>query len=336
MVLATLVVGGATRLTDSGLSITEWQPLIGAIPPLGETAWQEAFRKYQEIPEYRLVNRGMSLAEFKIIYWWEWAHRFLARAIGVVFLLPFLGFWLSRSLPSRLVRPLAVVFVLGALQGAMGWYMVKSGLTDRVDVSQYRLAAHLALASLLLSAIVWIALGISSPPRRIADAPSWRALLLIMLTFLQIAIGGFMAGMDAGLVAASFPDMNGRLVPDGLFVISPWWRNLFENALTVHFAHRLVGWLIAILVLLHAVLVYRRSAPSAVVTSSMVLLVIVIFQFLIGVATVMTAVPMPLALVHQAVAQLLLIAAVVHLHMAVSMELRTQSFEAAVRGARAG
>jgi cytochrome c oxidase assembly protein subunit 15 len=193
--------------------------------------------------------------------------------------------------------------------------MVKSGLTSRIDVSPYRLAAHLALASVLLISILWIVLGLASPARRIHGGQAYRALLLVMLTLVQIVIGGFMAGIDAGLVTASWPDIDGKFVPDGLFVMSPWWRNLFENALTVQFNHRLAAYLIAVFSAVHMYLVYRSDAPPSVVRSGVALLVVVVVQFCLGVATLMTAVPLQLALMHQAGALLLLAAAVFHLHV---------------------
>ncbi len=315
MVVGTVIVGGATRLTNSGLSITEWQPLMGAIPPLNDAAWRDAFVKYQAIPEYELVNKGISLSDFKIIFWWEWSHRLLARAAGVVFLLPFVVFWLSGQLPRRLIPALALVFVLGALQGALGWYMVKSGLTSRVDVSPYRLAAHLSLAAILLALIVWIALGLASPARRLRGGPPFRALLLVTLILLQIVIGGFMSGIDAGLVTASWPDMDGKFIPDGLFALSPWWRNLFENALTVQFNHRLVAYLVGGFAAMHVYLVCGSGAPAGVSGSGLALLAIVLLQLGLGIATLTSAVPFDLALLHQAGALLVLVAAVFHLHV---------------------
>lgn len=328
MVVATVIIGGATRLTDSGLSITEWKPIVGAVPPLSEAAWQEAFLKYQAIPEYQLVNRGITLSQFKIIYWWEWSHRFLARAAGMAFLLPFLAFWLTRRLPRRLVPPLAMVFLLGALQGALGWYMVKSGLASRVDVSPYRLAAHFALAAVVLAAIVWIVLGLGSPGRRIRDAQAWRALALVVLILVQMVIGAFMAGLDAGLATSTWPDMDGEFIPDGLLAMSPWWRNLFENVLAVQFNHRLAAYVIAVFTVLHSGLVYRRGAPSDAVLSAAALLAIVVIQFCLGIATLIAGVPFELALLHQAGALLLLIAAVFHLHL---LTLERQLYPAAVR-----
>ena len=197
LIFCMVLVGGATRLTHSGLSITEWQPLLGIVPPVTESAWQAAFQKYQLIPEYTALNRVMSLAEFKSIYWWEWSHRLLGRIIGVVFLLPFLFFAGTGRISRRLWPWLAAIFVLGALQGALGWYMVASGLVDRTDVSQYRLSAHLTLAALIYAAMLWMAFGLGGsrhPPRRERERA---ALLILAMVVLQIAAGGLVAGLDA-------------------------------------------------------------------------------------------------------------------------------------------
>jgi heme a synthase len=200
LVFAMVIVGGATRLTDSGLSITEWKPILGAIPPLNDADWHEAFRKYQAIPEYHLVNKGMSLDSFKFIYWWEWSHRFLGRFIGVAFFVPFVFFWLGRKIEKDAVPRLLGLFVLGGLQGLLGWFMVKSGLVDRVDVSQYRLTAHLTLALAIYAAIIWTALGFGRPPRNaLGSSDGKMALGIVGLVFLQIALGGFVAGLKAGL-----------------------------------------------------------------------------------------------------------------------------------------
>ncbi|MGH6873500.1 MAG: COX15/CtaA family protein, partial [Aestuariivirgaceae bacterium] len=242
LILAMVLIGGATRLTDSGLSITEWQPLMGVVPPLDEASWKEAFEKYKAIPEYRIVNSGMSLAEFKFIYWWEWTHRFLGRFIGLVVFLPLAFLWATRRLDARTVRSMVLLLILGGAQGALGWYMVKSGLAERTDVSQYRLAAHLALAAAIYATVVWIALGIGTSFRRIDSREAGMALGLVLLILLQIALGGLVAGLDAGLSHNTFPLMDGKLVPDGLLVMTPRWRNLFENALTVQFLHRTMAY----------------------------------------------------------------------------------------------
>jgi cytochrome c oxidase assembly protein subunit 15 len=313
LVFAMVIVGGATRLTDSGLSITEWQPLLGAIPPLREAQWLEAFEKYKAIPEYQIVNRGMSLAAFKQIYWWEWAHRFIGRFIGLVLVLPMLLLWFSGRIDRRLAKTLLVLLLLGGLQGALGWYMVRSGLAERTDVSQYRLAAHLLLASLIYAAIIWVALGQTIPRARKSSRIVGLPLALIALILLQIGMGGLVAGLDAGLSHNTFPLMDGRLVPDGLWIIDPWWRNVFENPMTVQFLHRLLAYVIAFAVLLNALSLARAKRDARV--SAWVLLAAIALQMGLGIWTLLSAVPLPLGLLHQAGAMLLLAAATVHLYL---------------------
>jgi heme a synthase len=317
LVFAMVLVGGATRLTDSGLSITEWQPLLGAIPPLDAAQWAAAFEKYKAIPEYRLLNEGMSLAEFKVLYWWEWSHRFLGRFIGVVLLVPFLAFWATGRLERRMVFSLLALLILGALQGALGWYMVQSGLVDRTDVSQYRLAAHLLLAAAIYAAIIWVGLGVGIPPRRSRSRDTWIVFGIIVLVFLQIAFGGLVAGLDAGLSHNTFPLMDGKLIPDGLMVITPRWRNLFENALTVQFFHRTTAYLIVLVILTHAISLTRSGRGGAREISGWVLVFVVFAQMALGVWTLLAGAPLSLALLHQAGAMLLLTAAVIHLHLVV-------------------
>src|SRR4051812_48317770 len=228
-------VGGATRLTGSGLSITEWQPIVGTVPPLSQADWLEAFAKYQQIPQYHHVNRGMSLDAFKVIFWWEWTHRFLGRLIGAVFLVPFLFFLAAGQMPRALLGRLAGIFALGGLQGAIGWYMVRSGLADRIDVSQYRLALHLGLAILIFGGLIWVALSLDERESRASAAwpPRARgAAAIALLVFAQIILGAFVAGLKAGASYNTWPLMDGRFVPDGLGAMQPWYLNLFENALT--------------------------------------------------------------------------------------------------------
>lgn len=316
LVLAMAVVGAATRLTDSGLSITEWQPLLGAIPPLSEADWQAAFEKYKAIPEYSRINLGMTLDEFKPIFWWEWGHRFLGRVIGLVVGVPSAFFWLRGWLDRPLTVRLVGLFLLGALQGAAGWYMVRSGLVDRVDVSQYRLALHLTLAAAIFAWTVWLALSVGRG--RGAAAPAgvrWAAIGLVALLFLQIAAGAFVAGLDAGLSHNTWPLMDGALVPEGLFVMSPWWANLFENVLTVQFDHRLLAYVVAIWIGLMTISAWRRDAASGV--SATVLVVAVLAQIALGVWTLLAMVPIGLGLAHQAGAFVLLGLAVWHLRRVV-------------------
>ncbi|MGH8036078.1 MAG: COX15/CtaA family protein, partial [Lysobacterales bacterium] len=287
-----VIVGGATRLTDSGLSITEWQPLLGVIPPLSDAGWQTAFENYQRIPEYIAINQGMTLAEFKFIYWWEWSHRFLGRFIGLAFLLPLIFFAATGRLSRRLWPWLIAIFLLGGLQGALGWYMVASGLEDRVDVSQYRLAAHLGVAAILYGVILWMALNLEASHRLPSTGRARMGLLIVALVLLQIAAGGVVAGLDAGLGYNTWPLMDGKLVPDGLLLTEPLWRNLFENALTVQFNHRLLAYGIAIVVAGYAYVV--RSRESAL------LLAAVFVQIVFGIWALLWQVPLWLGLLHQA------------------------------------
>ena len=310
LVLCMVIVGGATRLTDSGLSITEWQPLLGAIPPLSETDWQAAFEKYRLIPEAQTVNSGMSLAEFKFIYWWEWSHRFLGRFIGLAFFLPLVVFMARRMIEKRLLARLMLIFVLGGLQGALGWYMVASGLVDRVDVSQYRLAAHLTVAVLIFGALLWVALDLDFARQWRNDSQARLAVAIVLLLLLQIAAGGFVAGLDAGMGYNTWPLMDGAIVPTGLGVMVPWWKNLFENALTVQFDHRVLAYAVVALVAIQ----WARIRS----TSALVVLVAGLGQFALGVWTLLAHVPLGAALIHQGGAMVLFAAALWHLHEALS------------------
>jgi len=300
LIMAMVVVGGATRLTDSGLSITEWKPLLGAIPPLSTEDWQEAFDKYRLIPEYQLVNKGMSLSEFQFIFWWEWAHRFLGRIIGVVFFVPAVLFWALGWLPSRLKAQIAGLFILGGLQGVVGWWMVASGLVERVDVSQYRLAVHLTLACFLFAAVLWVALGLRAQAT-VFSRPSMRqaTIGLVILVFIQIFAGGLVAGMDAGLAYNTWPAMDGALVPSSLMVLSPQWLNFFENAKTVQFDHRMIAYGLWAFALLHALLVSRASVAGILKTQAWLLFAAVTAQALLGILTLLWAVPLDVALSHQ-------------------------------------
>ncbi len=309
MVFMMVIVGGATRLTDSGLSITEWRPILGAIPPLTGADWREAFEKYKLIPEYTVVNSAMTLAEFKVIYWWEWAHRFLGRIIGAVFLLPLLFFALTGRLPPGAWPRLFAIFVLGGLQGALGWYMVRSGLAERVDVSQYRLSAHLTLAAIIFASLIWTALRIGREPRWVKDRERAAALICVLIV-IQIAAGGFVAGLDAGQGYNTWPLMDGKLVPEGLFQLVPWWRNFFENAMSVQFNHRLIAYVLVAAVAAHAYLARTRSA--------LLLVGAVLAQAMLGIWTLLAQAPLSLSLFHQGGAFLLLAAALWNLHLLLS------------------
>jgi heme a synthase len=318
LVFAMVVVGGATRLTESGLSITEWKPLLGAIPPLSETDWLAAFEKYKAIPEYSIVNAGMSLGDFKFIYWWEWTHRLLGRLIGVAFALPYLGFLLAGKLRRGFALKLLGVLALGGLQGAIGWYMVKSGLVDRIDVSQYRLALHLLTAFALLALLVWLALdagGANIASAQPAPRSQQRfAALLLVLVFAQAGLGALVAGLKAGHTYNTWPLMDGRVVPEGLGQLAPWYRNVFENVTTVQFDHRVTADVVALLAIGHLVALIRSHAEEHLVGSACVLAGAVLVQMLIGIWTLVSGVPLALGLAHQAGAALVVAAATLHLH----------------------
>jgi heme a synthase len=316
LVFAMIVVGGVTRLTHSGLSIVEWQPIVGTIPPLTDDEWQGAFAKYRQTPEFRQVNHAMALAEFKPIYWWEYAHRLMGRAIGVVFLVPLVVFALRRRIPVGYGWKLAGIFVLGGLQGAMGWYMVKSGLADDPRVSQFRLTAHLGIALLIFAAMLWIALSLSFPRRAPAVTPERQAarrwaVAVVALVFVMALSGGFVAGIRAGLAYNTFPLMNGSIIPPEILMIEPWWRNFFWNMATVQFDHRLIAWLLALFVpLLWWKVRAIESPPSRAMAGATVLLGLLALQIALGISTLLLVVPIPLAAAHQAGAVLVFAGAI--------------------------
>jgi cytochrome c oxidase assembly protein subunit 15 len=312
LIFLMVVVGGITRLTLSGLSITEWQPVVGVMPPLSAADWAAEFAKYREIPEYRLVHYGMTLDEFKDIYWWEYAHRLLGRLIGIAFGAPFVWFLVRGKLPRWLVRPLCGILLLGFAQGALGWYMVESGLADRVEVSQYRLVAHLALALAIYTAILWVALGIVRGPVRAAPESHWRRAgdAVLLLVALTIAAGGFVAGTRAGLTYNTFPLMDGKLVPDDYAQLHPFYLNWFENVAAVQFDHRLLALTTAIVVMLLWAAGRRPALPRPACTALHGLGCVTLLQAALGVATLLLVVPIPLAAAHQAGAVLLLTAAI--------------------------
>jgi len=303
LVFAMVVVGGVTRLTHSGLSITEWQPIGGTMPPLDPADWEEAFLKYQATPEYRDVNRGMTLAAFKRIFWLEYAHRLLGRAIGAAFLLPLVWFVARRRLPPGLAPKLLAIFGLGALQGAAGWYMVQSGLVDDPRVSQLRLTLHLALAFLIFGAMLWTALSLLRRPATPAPPPSLSRLAqaLVALVFAMVLAGGLVAGIRAGFAYNTFPSMNGAWLPPEIMLLDPWYLNLVNNMATVQFDHRVLAWLLALAV---PVFWWRtvRSAdvPVAARRGAHLLLGLLIVQLALGIATLLLVVPIPLAAAHQA------------------------------------
>ena len=300
-----VLVGGATRLTESGLSIVEWKPVTGTLPPLDQDQWTAAFDAYKTIPQYRELNAGMSLAEFKTIFWWEWSHRLLGRVIGVAYLLPFLWFLWRGVLTADLRRRLWLIFGLGALQGAVGWWMVASGLSQRVEVSQYRLATHLVLALLIFAGIVWTLRRLASRPSLLASSRlKITGVALVVLTFVQLYLGALVAGLRAGRVYNTWPDIDGALIPSAarLFFEEPWWRNLFDNVLTVQFEHRMTAYALFALAVLHALDAVRSRAAPAVVNGAFWLAAAITLQATLGILTLLNQVPTSLALAHQAVA----------------------------------
>jgi cytochrome c oxidase assembly protein subunit 15 len=320
LIFLMVVVGGVTRLTLSGLSITEWKPIIGIIPPLSPAGWAVEFAKYQQIPEYRAVHYAMTLDEFKNIYFWEYTHRLLGRLIGVAFTVPLIWFLVRRQLPRRLVPPLAGILLLGFGQGALGWYMVESGLADRVEVSQYRLVAHLALALAIYGAILWIALGIVRGPP-LMDWPqvkraSWRraAEAVLVLVALTIAAGGFVAGTRAGLTYNTFPLMDGSLVPAGYAQLRPFPVNWFENIAAIQFNHRALAMITFTAIIVVWVVGWRSALAKPARLALHGLMGVAALQVALGISTLVYAVPIPLAAAHQAGAVLLLTAAIVFRH----------------------
>lgn len=298
-----VLIGGVTRLTRSGLSIVEWQPLVGALPPLSQADWQALFAKYRETPEFRQVNFSMTLEGFKRIFWWEYIHRLLARLIGVVFLLPYLYFLVRKNLDRPLAWKLGGIFLLGALQGTVGWYMVKSGLVDDPKVSPVRLTMHLGLALAIFSAELWLAMQLLAPKQRFDGF----ALFLPVIVFLMALSGGMVAGLRAGYAYNTFPLMNGQIVPPEVMLLEPWWRNFVYNMATVQLVHRAFFWALAVLVLV----AWWRNRESA---AGNALLLTFAVQASLGIATLLTGVPVGLGSAHQGGAVLVLAAALWYAH----------------------
>jgi cytochrome c oxidase assembly protein subunit 15 len=322
LVALMVVIGGATRLTGSGLSITEWQPIVGTVPPVSETDWQAAFAKYKEIPEYKILNRGLSLEGFKYIFWWEWGHRLVGRVIGLAFALPFLYFLARGAIARLLMAKLLAVFMLGALQGAIGWYMVQSGLTDRTDVSPYRLALHLSIATLIFALLSSVALSLRDNGKselygrfvRSTLLQRLAARLIIGLIFLQIVLGGLVAGAKAGLSHNTWPLMDGRLIPPGLGAASPWYLNPFENVLTVQFDHRIGAYLLTLAVFWQAASVLRAVGMDYGGRSALLLVSAALLQVCLGVWALLSQVALAAGLAHQAGAMVVLAVGLWHLH----------------------
>lgn len=313
LLLALVMLGGATRLTESGLSIVDWRPVTGVLPPLGDAEWQEEFQRYKDSPQYRLVNQGMGLAAFKYIFWFEYGHRLLARLLGVAFALPLAWFWLRGRIPRRLRGGLLATLALGAAQGYMGWYMVKSGLVDLPRVSHYRLAAHLGLALLIFASMWWLALECLRPQWRHAlrdPASRWLLRALLVLVGLTIVFGAFVAGLRAGLIYNTFPRMGDEWVPDVWLALQPWWRNFVENPVAIQFTHRCLalGTFAACLALFWH---WRGRGTRAQRNALAALFGLALVQVGLGIATLLAKVPVMLGTLHQGGAVLLLAAALV-------------------------
>lgn len=316
MIAAMVVVGGLTRLTGSGLSIMEWDPIVGALPPLNDGQWQRVFHLYQHIAQYTREHQGMSLADFKSIFWWEWTHRLLGRLIGVVFFVPFVWFaWRGAISRARIPR-MVVLFLLGGLQGFVGWWMVESGFEDRVSVSQYRLAIHLGVALILFVAILWTAFEYLRPKSanmalanaRPAPRANW-ALAFVGLVYVQMLLGSLVAGLHAGLVYNTWPDMDGTFLPTGVMFLRPWFVNFFENSALVQFDHRMIAYAVAVYAF--ALWFWSRHEPRARASASLVL-GLTALQIVLGILTLLNQVPTTLAAAHQATAVALLGAALWH------------------------
>jgi len=304
MIFFMVIIGGITRLTESGLSITEWKPITGAIPPMNDQEWAADFEKYKQIPEYQTINKGMSLDAYKKIYFWEYLHRLWGRLIGLVFFAPMVFFWMRGYLRPEWKKPLLGIFILGAAQGFMGWFMVQSGLSQNVDVSQYRLTAHLSLAALIYAACFWMALRIRAQSRPSSEDyfasgvwPLWPLMTMFILVF---AMGGFMAGTDAGLLYQTYPTYNGLWLPDGLLAASPWWINIFENTTTIHFLHRTLAILFIIAVWIYGVRLWRQRPPRPVKVALIHVMVMSLLQTALGIAAIATKLHLHVAVTHQA------------------------------------
>lgn len=307
MVIAMMVIGAITRLTESGLSMVEWRPLIGALPPLTETEWQRVFDLYRQTSEYQLANEGMTLASFKAIFWWEYIHRLWGRLIGVVFALPFLWFLVCRRIPPGLTPHLGVLLALGAVQGVIGWWMVKSGFVDRTDVSQYRLTVHLGLAFVILGYMLWLTIGLARRSLKVAASGSVRlsGWALLALVFVTVCSGALVAGLNAGLVYNEWPLMGNGLVPAEYTELTPFWLNLFENPGAVQFDHRVMAYLTAFAVVAFCLAAFRAETSPQTRLAAVLLVGAVALQLTLGIATVVTAVPLSLGVLHQGGAILL-------------------------------
>ncbi len=315
MVFIMVVVGGVTRLTDSGLSIVEWQPVSGTLPPISQSEWDEFHQKYQQSPQYQKINKGMSVDEFKTIFWWEYIHRLLGRLIGLVFFIPFVYFLIRKQIDKPLGIKLSGIFVLGGLQGLMGWYMVMSGLVNDPHVSQYRLTAHLGLAFVIFAAMFWVATDLLYDKKKSPHDPEALrgirrfSIGLTWLIFIMVLSGGLVAGIRAGLAYNTFPLMNGHFIPPEIFMLEPWWRNFFDNMATVQFDHRMIAWILMFTIPYFWFKAKKQQLSDSAKLACNLLLIMLFIQVGLGISTLLLAVPLKLAAAHQGGAMLLFTAA---------------------------
>jgi cytochrome c oxidase assembly protein subunit 15 len=325
MIFVMVLLGGITRLSGSGLSIMEWKPLMGALPPMSTAEWERVFALYREISQYKNVNHGMSLSEFQGIFWWEYSHRLWGRLIGIVFFLPFLFFLVKGYLRRAWAPKLGAIFLLGALQGGIGWYMVASGFEDRDSVSQYRLVLHLGLALIIYALILWAALDLLQPQAiggkpATARALRQHAIVLLVLVAIELCLGGLVAGLHGGLIYTDFPLMNGDLVAPDVLALSPWWANVTENPGGAQFFHRIGALLITLTLLTLVWRALRSVVPDLIRSRMLFLLLALILQVGLGISTLILVVPLPLAVAHQGGAVVLLSATLFALHGLKRME----------------
>jgi len=322
LVVLMVAVGGATRLTGSGLSITEWRPVTGAIPPLTEQAWLVEFEKYRQISQYELVNKGMTLSEFKFIYAWEWGHRQLGRLIGLVFFLPLVWFWLRGAIKGRLAATLLGIGALGGLQGAIGWIMVASGLEPGMTaVAPIKLALHLTVASIILACLVWVASGLKDRSALREEPGAGHApRILLGLVLVQIALGGLVAGSKAGLTYNTWPLMDGALVPpaSALFAGQPWIENFVDNVVLVQFNHRLAAYAVVGFALWHAWTMRRKARASKAASRATAVAGLVAAQMVLGIVTLLLVVPLWAGLAHQVFAMVVLAMTAIHARLSVA------------------
>lgn len=315
LVFAMVVLGGVTRLTGSGLSMVDWRPVTGVLPPLSEAQWAEEFSQYQASPEFKKVNSHMDVDDFKGIFWLEYLHRLLGRIIGLAFFVPFMYFWIRGHIQRAEIPKYLLMFVLGGMQGVLGWYMVKSGLVDNPNVSQYRLTAHLVAAFTIYAFMLWVALSLLRTGETVSRHPWYgRALGLWSLITITVVSGGFVAGLKAGKIFNTFPKMGDSWIPDGLTAMQPFWINAFENMVTVQFNHRVLALTTFALTVLYWFFSRRENLPRATMIRTHWLLIAAIAQVLLGITTLLMRVPIALGAAHQAVGMLLFTAALVLCH----------------------